>query len=162
MPNPTPFHKVVPFETMLDQLSKQLEFKSREKLGLFVRSIVEKIVGSFLKGSRQNMAPDQVKYRVLGSSRFEVNAELDILAKNGRGLKGLCSLGLKQNAYRGIPDGSPTLTNPKELPLLVKRHRILIKDIKPREGAIWFGRNYLKNKVKQCEDSDLVIDVQTE
>ena len=148
------------FETMLDKLSEQLDFKNREKLGGFVRKAIQIVLDTFLREPYQGTTPEQVKYRVVNSSRFEVNAEIDILTENGRGMKELCSLGLKENSFLGIPDGTPKLSNLKDLPPLVKRQRVLIKDIRPREGAIWLGRNYLKRKAKQCEDKDLVIDLQ--
>jgi hypothetical protein len=162
MPNPTPSPEVVPFETMLDQLSKQLEFKSRKKLGLFMRSAIGKVLEAFHKPSQKNKTSKEVKFRVISSSRFKVQVELDVLVMNGRGLKKLCSVGLRKDSFRGIPDKSPKLTDIKDLPDLVSRQSIQIIDLKPEDKEAWVGTNYLKTRVKKCEDSDLVIDIQAE
>ena len=162
MSNPTPPPEAVPFETMLDQLSQQLEFKSRERLSLFVRSAVEKALETLHKPSYKNKAPEQMKYRVSSSSRCKVHAELDVLVENGKNLKELCSIGLRQDVFRGIPDGSPKLTNPKNLPPLVRRQRVRIIDIMQKNEANGIKLNYLKRRAKQRENSGLTIDIQAE
>ncbi len=161
MPTPPTTPEVVPFEIMLDQLSQRLQFKNREKLGLFVRTAVGKVLEAFYNSPKRKMTPEEAQYRVIASSRFEVAVELNVLALNGKGLINLCTFGLKESAYFGMPDGSPKITDPKDLPPLVRRQLVFVRDLKPPQKEVWVGTNYLKKRVEECDDKDLTIDIQT-
>lgn len=162
MPLPPISPETVEFDVLVDQMSKRLSFGDKEKLGVFIRGMIQKALEFASTKNHEKVPFEQAVFSLVGvARRLDVSTELKVLAR-GNGAsepKNICSISLKESDYKGVPDGSPKTSNGNGL---VRRKRISVVDVKSANSKLWISAGFVIGKGKKKSDLVAHLDVQVD
>lgn len=152
----------ISFDQTVDCLAEILSAESREKVALFIRQSIEAVVRGSKIQPKEKTLLEKVVFRLIRSSRFEVQYELGVLIpqKRPNKLKSLFEMGLKVDFYRGVPDGFQVKPDLSNLPPPVNRSRLMVKDVWFESGATWVSVKRLNGYSKKGENNPFLFDVE--
>jgi len=157
--------EIVGFDVLVDEMSKRLSFDDKGKLGAFIRDIIQKALLYSESKTQEKVSFEQAVFCLAGSTRALGNmVELRVLAQ-GNGVvepKKICSIGIKESEYMGSPDGSPKVSDPKDLPKSVRRKRINAVDVKLAKSNTWTNAGFVVGKGKKSRELLAHLDVQVD
>jgi hypothetical protein len=145
--------ETVDFDGLIDQMAKRvfgteesesLPLGEREKLAVFIRDMVKGALAFVEAKTQERFQFEQAVYGLVGSSRQSgIMIELRIFErpKDSEEPRRVCAIAMKEGDYMGPPDGSPKITDSRNLPKLVSRKRIDVVDVKPAKSNFWASAN---------------------
>ncbi len=120
------FDDVFDLESIIPQLTEELRIKDQELLTSYVRQVATVLIESGLTKPAKSL--DELTYRMGGTLNPTIKAVLELVPKTQQDTCLAVSFG--GGEYNGMPNNTGKITDPDDLPPLVRRWQVTVQDLK--------------------------------